>query len=206
MTLKGSWDVGRDPLSALREGDPAPFEAFVSRETATFRGFFRRLGALPHEAEDLVQEVFLKLFRHADTYEPSGRFAAFAFRIARNAWIDAERRQAVRPRRVRGMEELGVDADALARLTAQTSAPGERASELEEGARIRSAVASLSERHRIVFELAVMQELPYHEISALLEIPEGTVKSRMFHAVRKLRELLEEPRALGRVASEGGRS
>ena len=63
-----------------------------------------------------------------------------------------------------------------------------------------AAVRRLSERHRLVFELGVVQELSYAEISAVLEIPTGTVKSRMFHAVRRLREALGEGVGLAPVA------
>ena len=57
---------------------------------------------------------------------------------------------------------------------------------------LRAALAELPDKHRLVFELGILQELPYADISAALEIPVGTVKSRMFHAVRKLREALGE--------------
>ena len=63
-------------------------------------------------------------------------------------------------------------------------------SRTEEVERLRVALASLPDHHRLVFELGVVQELPYAEIGEILEIPVGTVKSRMFHAVRKLQEAL----------------
>jgi RNA polymerase sigma factor (sigma-70 family) len=73
-------------------------------------------------------------------------------------------------------------------------APGPQALEVgEESARARAALALLPEGHRWVFELAVLGGRPYPEIAELLGIPIGTVKSRVFHAVRKLRELLEAP-------------
>jgi len=189
--LKGTWDSDRDPLVALQAGDAALFEAFVADESPTFLAFFRRLGVGPSEAEDLVQEVFLKLFRHADTYQPSGRFEAFAFRIARNAWIDRSRRRGVRPRLV---SAAGDDDDGdQPGLEVPDTGPGPeaRTETLEEAGRVGAALSQLSEGQRMVFELGVVQELAYHEIARLLEIPEGTVKSRMFHAVRKLRSLLE---------------
>jgi len=187
------WDLEPDPLVALQSGDSAPFEDWVRRDAAGFLAFFRRLGASGAEAEDMVQEVFMKVFRHRDTYQPTGRFRAFAFRIARNAWIDHRRRGAVRPASAAG----GVDDEAATVPPVPDGAPGphERASHIELAGRVQAALGQLSDAHRMVFELGVLQELPYSEISAMLEVPEGTVKSRMFHAVRKLRELLEEGEA-----------
>ena len=195
--MKDTWDLERDPLLRLRRGDPAGFEAFVSRETSTFLGFYRRLGASRAEAEDLVQEVFLKLFRHAETYEPSGRFSAFAFRVARNAWIDHRRRGATNP--IEGLGGSGAQEldrsgreEALRLEPAREEEPGVAFGRREEVGRLRSALQELSASHRLVFELGVIQELPYADIAGMLEIPIGTVKSRMFHAVRKLRAALGE--------------
>ena len=184
--MKGTWDSARDPLAALRRGDPALFEDFVRTEAATLVGFFRRLGAGRAEAEDLAQEVFLKLFRQAPTYDPRGAFEAFAMRIARNAWIDRRRRRAARPRTETALElePAGPAAD-----------PGAGATAREEAERLRRALAQLSESHALAFELGVVQGRPYAEIAAELGIPVGTVKSRVHHAVRRLRAALEEERA-----------
>lgn len=129
----------------------------------------------------------MKVFRNREHYQPGGRFRAFAFRIARNAWIDHRRRGSVRPLAAAGGDEEHLTPP----VSDNAPAPDERASSLEQAGRVRAALAQLSEGHRLVFELGVQQELPYSEISGLLGIPEGTVKSRMFHAVRKLREILE---------------
>lgn len=192
--MPGTWDTDRDPLEALGAGDRGPFEAFVESATPTFLGFFRRLGADEAEAEDLVQEVFLKLFRRARNYSPSGRFAPFAFRVARNAWIDRRRRGAVQIR-ARGGEPDECGTGSAEGFVDREPAPSLRLEQREEAERVRWALRALPEAQRLVFELGVVQELPYSEISALLEIPEGTVKSRMFHAVRRLRELLWVPEA-----------
>jgi RNA polymerase sigma-70 factor, ECF subfamily len=189
--LKGTWDSDRDPLVALRAGDATLFEDFVRTESRTFLAFFRRLGATPAAAEDLVQDLFLKMFRHANTYQPSGKFQAFAFRIARNAWIDQKRRTLVRPKW--GSGKAGDEDDAPEfDVPEEAPQPAAIVERKEEADRVLEALDGLSEGQRLVFELGVVQELPYSEISALLEIPEGTVKSRMFHAVRKLREILSE--------------
>ncbi|MCE9594968.1 MAG: RNA polymerase sigma factor [Planctomycetes bacterium] len=189
--MKGAWDFERDPLLALGRGDPRLFEEFVLLEAATFIGFFERLGADGAEAEDLTQDVFLRLYRAAPGYQPRDAFESYALRVARNAWIDAGRRRAARP-------NTGQEAPVEEFELEDERAPGPRSLEVvEESERARAALAHLSDGQRWVFELAVVHGRPYPEIAELLGIPIGTVKSRVFHAVRKLRELLGEPEDSG---------
>ncbi len=185
--MKGSWDEGPDPLSALRDGDPGRFEAFVRSETGTLVGFFLRQGAERAEAEDLTQEVFLRLFRSSTHYDARDRFSAYTWRVARNAWIDRKRRRVFRGEG--GEDERGPFGGDLPDEHEAVLDGMERS---EEAGKVHSALARLSETHRLVFELGVVQELPYATIADMLSVPVGTVKSRMFHAVRKLRELLGE--------------
>ena len=217
--MRAEWNGDRDPLSALGAGrGDGLFSDFVRLETDTFVGFFRRLGAGPEEAEDLTQELFVRLYRHAPRYRPTERFLPLCFRVARNAWIDAQRRRAVRPpdaigrggdrdfggegrgsfdptaaqgSRLGGGAGQPLDLDGQHRDLREL-AP-DRAAEIgEAAAHVERALGQLSEGQRAVFELGLVQELPYPEIAAVLDIPVGTVKSRMFHAVRRLRELLGE--------------
>ena len=165
----------------------------MRRGATAFAGFFQRLGADREHAEDMTQDVFLKLHQSAPRYRPEERFEAFAFRVARNVWIDHRRRGSARPpvlsldrREADGGPSLG---DVVAGSEGE---PGEALGVQDEARRLRRAVHELPEHHRLVFELGVVQELSYAEIGSVLDIPIGTVKSRMFHAVRKLREMLAE--------------
>ena len=188
------WDLPSDPIAALRDGNPGPFEAFVRDHARSLFAFFRRQGAGMHEAEDLVQEVFLKLHHHAPRYRPQERFPAFCMRVARNVLIDHRRRKAARipgPTGPAGATDAGA-ASVEPRPAPVSQEPPRRAELVEEVARLRAAVAGLPEHQRAVFELGVVEELAYAEIGSLLDIPVGTVKSRMFHAVRSLRRLLGE--------------
>jgi RNA polymerase sigma-70 factor (ECF subfamily) len=186
----GSRDEPPDPLDALRGGDPRPFEAFVAEWTARLLGFFRRLGAGRSEAEDLTQDVFLKVYRSTSTYEARSAFGAYVLRVARNAWIDRHRRAAARPGA--GGLDAARDGEPARELgDPRAEDPTLRVQTLEESERLRAALARLPATHSEVFELAVLQERPYAEISELLGIPVGTVKSRVFHALRKLRAELE---------------
>lgn len=194
--MKDSWDGTQDPLAALRAGRPAPFEDFVRSETRTFLAYFVRLGASRAEAEDLAQETFLKLFRSASrssqaSYDARGQFAGYAFRVARNVWIDRLRRsRGAGPGAMGDVAEAQVHVDL--RLDRAPAAPEDGMVQRESAQVVRDAVASLPEGHRTVFELAVVEELPYAAIAEALEIPVGTVKSRMHSAVSRVREALEE--------------
>jgi RNA polymerase sigma-70 factor (ECF subfamily) len=211
--VKARWDRDRDPLVALGQGRPALFEEFVRSEAGTLISFFQRLGGSRGEAEDLAQEVFLKLYRQAANYQPQGTFDAFALRIARNAWIDRRRRDAARISALplSAPEESGRGALEPA---AEQPEVGHRLIQAEERLRIRLALRRLSSNHAIIFDLAVVQALPYGQIADELDIPVGTVKSRVFHALRQLRAALESsddpaadaPRAARRPAEQALRA
>jgi RNA polymerase sigma-70 factor (ECF subfamily) len=199
--VKGDWDAIGDPLAALRDGDNLVFETFVRTEAGTFTGWFRRQGASPEEAEDLTQEVFVRLVRGAPRYQPQDRLEAYCFRTARNVWID--RRRADNVRRHQG----GVSDALLEDLPGREPEPEEPAARNEEAQRALACLARLPEGQRQVFELGVVQELPYADIARLLAIPIGTVKSRMFHALERLRALLDVPQtAPERTTDHGGGS
>ena len=192
--MRERWDGERDPLAALAAGRPEPFEEFVAAEAGSLLGFFRRLGAGPGEAEDLVQETVLKLFKGAQNYQPSGRFEAYAFRAARNVWIDSRRRAAVRERTAPESEEAGPML--VEDVPGREPEPFEEMQLEERSELLHSAVRRLDALHREAFELGVMQGLPYVEVSELLGIPIGTVKSRVYNAVQRLREDLQRERGL----------
>jgi RNA polymerase sigma-70 factor (ECF subfamily) len=185
----------RDPLVALRAGDPAPFEDFVRCWTRNLTAYFSRQGAALNRAEDLTQEVFLKLYQSAARYRPEERFQAYCFRTARNVWIDDCRRSAARAEgalargELEPVESLGTRSDPGAGLVFE-----------EEERSLRARIDALPAGQRRVFELALLAELSYAEIGALLAIPVGTVKSRMFHAVRRLRRSWNEQRQREGVA------
>ena len=185
--------VEGDPLAALAGGDPAPFEAFVEAETPLLLSFFRGLGAARSESEDLAQETFLKLFRSRDHYSSRGLFRGYTYRVARNVWIDRSRRRVHEPRSEPAQAPgERPDRSGLAQAEDPTAIDPARAAATDEaGSWIKRALTQLPEGQRLAFELGVVRELPYNEVAEALEIPVGTVKSRVYHAVRRLRELLE---------------
>lgn len=186
-----------DYLARYRDGDPQAFRQLVDACRDRMLQFFYRLCWDRDRAEDLAQDLFLKLLRGSKRYRPEGRMMTFVYRCATNLWIDHYRQQRPRPQLLSYDQVLlpGDDAPASPDYAAATATPIQQLAGDEEKAALRSALERLTEPHRIVFELAVYQERPYQEISDLLDIPVGTVKSRMHNATLALKQLLAKPAA-----------
>ena len=181
----------RDLLAAYRDGDASAFRALVELFRDRMLQFFFRLCWDRDRAEDLTQELFIKLITGSKRYRPEGRMATFVYRVATNLWIDHYRSQRPRPRMYSYDQVVHPDGDLAPRQFAgEDVAPSDQLIDGEQRAAMRNALERLTEPHRLVFELAVYQERPYGEISELLGIPVGTVKSRMHNAVRSIKEML----------------
>lgn len=184
--------VHEDLLLDFQRGDPAAFEQIVGRYEAPLWRFFYRLCWDRERAEDFVQDVFLRVYRSAHRYQPRGRLSTFLYRIATNRWIDHWR--SMRPRPTLFSLDVGdreEESPILDRVASEVGEPSDGLEQDQEKARLRHAIERLTLPHRLVFELAVYQNLPYPQIAELLEIPVGTVKSRMHNTTRVLRELLQ---------------
>ncbi|MBK8098420.1 MAG: RNA polymerase sigma factor [Planctomycetes bacterium] len=181
-------DPDREPdlLVRYREGDPTAFRTLVDTYQDRMLQFFYRLCWDRDRSEDLVQDLFLKLMQGSRRYRPEGKLSTFVYRVATNLWIDAYR--AARPRPA----VYSLDQVVLPERDQSTDgrAPVEQVADDEEKVVLRRAMESLTEPHRLVFELAVYQERPYAEVAELLGIPVGTVKSRMHNTVLVLKEKL----------------
>jgi RNA polymerase sigma-70 factor (ECF subfamily) len=171
-------------LRVRGQDDEAAFALLVSRHQKSLLNFFARSG-VQYDSEDLVQQTFLRLYRYRQRYVATAKFTTFLFLLARQVWIDELRR---RQRRERLIERLVVEPHE------EFTAPADPSAGEQGDLDLVRALAALPEGLRQVVELAVYQELPYAEVAAILGIPVGTVKSRMFNALAKLRALLGEER------------
>lgn len=168
-------------MAALAKGDAEAFDRLADRWRPRVVNFCRGLGADAHGAEDCAQEALLRVYRYRAEYRPTVPFAAFLFTLARRAFLDWRRRASRWAARAGPLLEDG---------SATAAAPA--GSPLAAGERLdlAVAVAALPRRLRSVVELAAIRGLPYDRVAVLLGIPVGTVKSRMHHAVRRLRSVL----------------
>lgn len=167
----------------VRNGDHAAFSTVMKGYEKKVLNFFIRLG-VQYDAEDLTQQTFLRLYRYRDRYEPKAKVSTFLFLMARQVWIDELRK---RSRRKKLVESLAKETAGDVARSAADEVAATGTTDLQE------ALTTLPENMRIVIELGVYQELPYAEIAQILDIPEGTVKSRMFNALAQLRRVLAHP-------------
>jgi RNA polymerase sigma-70 factor (ECF subfamily) len=132
-------------------------------------------------AEEVVQEVFTRAWRHAEAYDPSrGSVRTWLYQIARHAIIDMRRRASVRPALALHVPREEEDPEGLSIERAML------------GWQVAGALEKLTLEHRQVIRLAHVQGLSVREIAQRLGLPEGTVKSRTWYALRSLRLVLEE--------------
>jgi RNA polymerase sigma-70 factor (ECF subfamily) len=146
------------------------------------KGLMMRSGSDADTAEDLAQEVMLTLWRKAGLYAPDrGSVSAWVFTIARNVRIDRLRRQSSRP--YEDIDEVQLEAP---------DANGEEETQMRQrDTLVGQALSELPPEQRRVVELSFIEDMPQAEIATMLDLPLGTVKSRMRLAYAKLRERLE---------------
>lgn len=155
------------------------------------------------DAEDLVQETYLRAYRFFDSYAPDTQIKAWLFRILRNAFINRYRAAKVRPEevdfsKIEAAYEQMVDADFLSEHEPRSPEDLVMDGVLDE--EVEQAMAELPEEYRAVVILALIEEMSYKEIASALSIPLGTVMSRL-HRGRKMLQtsLLDYARRKGIV-------
>jgi RNA polymerase sigma-70 factor (ECF subfamily) len=178
-------------MAALQEGDADAFSVLYRRHIKGLLNFFWRLCWDKALAEDLTHDTILRVFRMAHQWEERAKFTTFLYRVARNLWIDHVRSAPVRKRRGSLDAPLGDEGGTFVDLLeSSVESPSARLESGEREREIMDAVARLPEEQRIVFVLTQLQDLRYQDVAEILDVPLGTVKSRMHAAVAKLQAML----------------
>ena len=168
-------------VARVRAGDRAAFGVLAERYAGVARRVARAVLGDPDDADDAAQDGLLSALVKLDQYDPRRPFGPWLLRIVANAATDRRRR-----RKVRRVEQLD---PALVAGGARPDATAERRAL---SARLRAALAELSHRRRMAVVLFDVEGYSHAEIAGILGIPEGTVRSEVFHARRRLRVLLAD--------------
>lgn len=175
----------RTLMLRYRDGDTLAFEQLYGRHKGPLYRYLLRQCGHAASAEEIFQEVWIKVIRGAERYEPLAKFSTWLYQIARNCFIDHVRRQgrsavdaaaAVEPD---GLQAAGGNPEAAVALT-------------QSGQRLSLAIAALPADQRDAFLLREEGGFGLAEIANITGTGRETVKSRLRYAVRKLREALEE--------------
>ena len=163
----------------VAKGDHSAFEALVKRHQKPLLNFFVRMGAYS-DSEDLVQDTFVRLYRYRERYQPTAKFTTFLYVLAHRVWADLGRKT---QRRDRLSASLQTEVETCSQTADASPMPVMD---------VEAALDKLSDKLRDVIVLNIYQGLRYQEIADVLNIPLGTVKSRINLAITALREIFHE--------------
>ena len=160
-------------------GSDTAFATLIQRHQNGLLNFFVRMGVY-NDGEDLVQETFVRVYKARERYRPTAKFTTFLYVVARHVWADRGRKMK-QPKRLE--ESLKTDLEISGGVTSPVS---------QDGMDVQEALNRLSPKLREVLVLNVYQGLRYQEVADVLEIPLGTVKSRINLALQELKEIFDE--------------
>lgn len=172
----------------VAQGDRTAAEALVRRHQAVVRSFLLRLTGRRDLADDLAQDTFIRLLRHADRFDDRHAMRTWLLTIARRLLINHVRRadQRVKPTDYRGAMSDQASPEVQAMRTDQQAWMRDQ---------LAAALAHLSEPQRTAVVLFHQQGLPLREVAVVMDLPEGTVKSHLHRARAALRQRLPDPRS-----------
>ncbi|WP_145391878.1 RNA polymerase sigma factor [Stieleria neptunia] len=185
MTHPNSGNHLADQILVRRmlKGDDQAFGEFVSLyQDRLFTSMLAHTGSR-HDAEEIVQEAFVKAFQHLPRFRHQSQLYTWVYRIARNTSVNRARS---------GRDEVSLDANGgESNLSApESSQPHVSMERLERVTMMRRALEAIETRHRKILLLREFEERSYQEIAEIMQIPLGTVRSRLSRARSRLREEL----------------
>ena len=178
----------KELILRFQQGDELAYVELVNRYRDRLMNFIYRYVGTRQEAEDIVQDTFVKLFQKKDYYRPISEFSTWIFTIASNL-AKTELRKRKR-RKVSYLSQLGMEEKDFD-IPVEDTTDEEMVGEYTES-QIQNAIQSLQLHFRTALILRDIEELSYEEISKILDVPLGTIKSRINRARLQLQEMLKQ--------------
>jgi RNA polymerase sigma-70 factor (ECF subfamily) len=178
-------------VAQVLAGNRDRFEALVARYQARLINFLYRLVGDGNTAQDLAQEVFVKIYYALDRFDPHYRFSTWFFRVAQNVAIDELRRRRLKLVSLSGHDEKDGDQGDW-EFPSDGPGPYQKLRNLERGDAIQEAIESLPWDYRELVVLRHFGELSYQEIADLHDMPLGTVKNKLFRGRQLLKDRLRD--------------
>jgi RNA polymerase sigma-70 factor (ECF subfamily) len=192
LPVTGGADADEDASAALmlrvREGDTRAFERLVELHQSAVIGTAARMLGNVEDGHDIAQQVFLRVWKSADRYQPTAKFTTWLFTITRNLIFNETRRRS--RRREVAIEDETDDAPRRQFANLATPGPDQQTQQDELEAAVDAAIAALPEKQRLAVVLRRHQELPYEQLCEILGMSLPAVKSLLFRARNELRKAL----------------
>jgi RNA polymerase sigma-70 factor, ECF subfamily len=177
----------------VKAGDDSAFAYLVQKYRRAMVSFMYRMAHNPTAAEDLAQEVFLRVYRSRETYEPSAKFSTWLYRIATNLAVNYARdTRHERPENMVSIDEKDDDTGLTVDVPDSSLSAEESIMRRERMAAIRKKVQQLPERQRMAVVMHKYQQMDYKQIAEVLKLSESATKSLLFRAYETLRVQLKE--------------
>ena len=171
-------------MAEVSAGQVARLAVLFERYHRPLFRYFVSMNSNREQAEDLVQEVFFRMLRYRTSYDPSQSFTAWMYQIARNAGVDQ-----VRKRGSTQVVDIDSFVDRRAELVSASPGPEESASRGQDLALLRRAMDQLPEDKREILVLSRFQGMKHEDIADVLGCEVGTVKVRVYRAIRALEQI-----------------
>ena len=188
---RGYDDTDENLMLRVGRGEKGAFDEIVRRYASKMVNLAYRITGDRDLAEDIGQETFLRAYRSAARYREISKFSTWLHTIAINLCRNELRRRKFRMYSLEGMAEKDEESKIRVDIADEKSTPDREVERRELGRMIKKAVATLPEKFKTPLVLRDMQGLSYDEIGKILDLPEGTVKSRINRARLRVKELLE---------------
>jgi RNA polymerase sigma-70 factor (ECF subfamily) len=169
-------------IERVAAGEVAAVRVLLARYQVRVFRFVLRLIGIPAVAEEITNEVFLEAWKNAGNYKGSGSVATWLLAIAHHRAVSS----------LRKTREEGWNDEQAAALADPGDDPEVGAQKADKKTILRRCIDALSPQHKGIIDLVYYHEMSIGEVGEILKIPEGTVKTRMFHARKRLSELLRE--------------
>lgn len=191
QTNEGTSDA--EVMLRVKAGDDSAFAYLVQKYRRQMVSFMYRMARSPAAAEDLAQEVFLRVYRSRESYEPSAKFSTWLYRIATNLAVNYVRdTRHERPENMVSVDEPDQETGLTVDVRDTSLTAEEAILRQERMAAIRQRVQALPERQRLAVIMHKYQQMDYRQISQVLKLSESATKSLLFRAYETLRVQLRE--------------
>src|ERR1700737_2407032 len=185
-------DEDQQLVARTQAGDAAAFDQLVVKYTPRLYGLIYNMTSNHEDTNDLLQDVFSKAFKAIRGFRGKSSFYTWIHSIAVNMTLNFLKKRGRRFNLSRDDVDASIQNDKEFLELTQTSSPVREADLSELQRRLNEAMMKLSDEHRAVVTMFHIQGMPHAEISKILNVSEGTVRSRLFYANRQLQNYLDE--------------